>query len=88
VAGGDEEPWGRGGDLAQGGRVGVDVGHGELDLGARFERAVAGQELVEDDAEGVDVGGRGGALAEGAFGGEVGGGADQVAGGEGGVAGG
>ena len=61
------------------------MGHGELDLGVGFERAVAGQELVEDDAEGVDVGGRGGAVAEDAFGGEVGGGAEQVAGGEGGV---
>jgi hypothetical protein len=48
---------------------------------------VARQELVEDDAEGPDVGGRGGAVAEDTFGGEVGGGAEHVAGGEGGVMG-
>jgi hypothetical protein len=67
---------------------GVDVGHGELHVGVAGEGAVAGEELVEDDAEGVDVGGRGGAVAEDSFGGQVGGGAEEVAGGDGGVAGG
>jgi hypothetical protein len=64
------------------------VGHGQLDVGTGFERAPAGQQLVEDDPEGIDVGGRRGLVAQGAFGGQVGGGADEVAGGEGGVAGG
>ena len=86
-AGGDQEGRRRGGDPGEGGGVGVHVGHGQGDVGGGLERAPAGEQLVEDHPEGVDVGGRGGRVAEDAFGGQVGGGAEQVAGGEGGLAG-
>jgi hypothetical protein len=63
------------------------VGHGQGDVGGGLERAPAGQQLVQDHAEGVDVGGWGRLAAEHPFGGQVGGGAEQVAGGQGGLTG-
>ena len=78
---------GRRGRPGRGWWVGVHLGHGQGEVGGGLERAPAGEQLVQDHAEGVDVGGRGGLVAEDAFGGQVGGGADQVAGGEGGLAG-
>ena len=58
----------------------VDVLHRDPDLGLGLERDIAGQHLVEDDAERVDVGPRVGLLAHRLLGGDVVGGAEHPTG--------
>ena len=61
----------------------VDVAVGDLDRALALVRLVAGEQLVEDDAGGVDVGAGVGAAVDDELGGEVGDGADQHAAGRG-----
>jgi hypothetical protein len=61
-----------GGDVrGQGRRRVVDLRQGRRHRSALVERAATGEQLVRDDAEGVEVGGAGGGLAEGLLGREV-----------------
>ena len=67
--------------VGEGGHLLVDVREGDIDLGGSAEGAPPHQGLVGDDAQPVEVAGRGGHVPHGLLGGEVLGGAHHHAGG-------